>query len=63
MNYFTTTDRRLEQFLYAHFIPFHHQSKDQRGHTVWHYQTSPRFVLVLNEYKKLCKKYANKKEA
>ena len=58
MNWFTTDDRRLEQFLYAHFIPYDHQEKDQRGHTVWYYTRSPRLFSVLDEYKTLCAQYA-----
>ncbi len=57
---FTTTDRRLEQFLYAHFISFDHQTKNRRGRTVWHYTRSPRLFSVLAEYRALCAQFGTK---
>lgn len=35
MKQFITDDRRLEQFLFAHFIPFERQIKNERGLTAW----------------------------
>lgn len=53
MNIFHTSDRRLEQFLYAHFIPFDRQTKDTCGLTVWSYNETPRLRQVIAEYKVL----------
>ena len=37
MEQFITDDRKLEQFLFAHFIPFERQIKNERGLTAWVY--------------------------
>lgn len=37
MKQFITDDRRLEQFLFAHFIHFERQIKNERGLTAWIY--------------------------
>lgn len=45
MKLFETIDRRLEQFLFVHYIPFESQYKNERGLTVWRYTPSPRLFL------------------
>lgn len=55
----TTTDRRLEQFLFAHYIFFRKQSKDDRGYTVWHYVLSPRLLRTVAEYRSLTQRYGH----
>ena len=62
MNLFNTSDRRLEQFLYAHFIPFEHQSKDLLGYTIWSYLDTPRLRQIIDEYIALIAEYAMKKD-
>lgn len=57
MSIFHTSDRRLEQFLYAHFIPFERQSKDLQGQTVWSYPETPRLKQVVAEYSALIAEY------
>ena len=47
MKQFITDDRRLEQFLFAHFIPFERQIKNERGLTAWVYTESPRLFHVI----------------
>ena len=53
MNEFHTADRRLEQFLFAHFIPFKTQTKDVQGYTIWSYADTPRLRDVVAEYQTL----------
>ena len=53
MKQFITDDRRLEQFLFARFIPFERQIKNERGLTAWVYTESPRLFHVIAEYKAL----------
>ena len=50
MKQFITDDRRLEQFLFAHFIPFERQIKNERGLTAWVYIEGPRLFHVIAEY-------------
>lgn len=57
---FTTTNRKLEQFLYMHKIMFARFSKSEDGMTVWEYERTPELEAVVAEYKKL---YFMKKEA
>ena len=57
MKQFITDDRRLEQFLFAHFIPFERQIKNERGLTAWVYTESPRLFHVIAEYKALCAQF------
>ena len=57
MKQFITDDRRLEQFLFAHFIPFERQIKNERGLTAWVYIESPRLFHVIAEYKALCAQF------
>lgn len=59
MMHFTTADRRLEQFLYAHFIPFDSQGKNGSGYTVWHYGLSPRLLRTVAEYRSLTQRYGH----
>ena len=49
---FTTSDRTLEQFLYAHHIRFIKQQKIN-GKTHWTYPWSPEVVRLLDEYNNL----------
>lgn len=56
---FSTTDRKLEQFLYAHFIPFDNQSKNMHGLNVWHYTKTPRLLRTVREYKTLNEQFGN----
>lgn len=58
MTQFETSDRRLEQFLHAHFIRFDAQKKDDRGYTVWRYSDTPRLQEVVTEYKTLVARYS-----
>lgn len=48
-----TSDRLLEQFLYAHRISFDSQHK-RNGKTNWHYSVNARLLDVLHEYFELC---------
>ena len=57
MKPFVTTDRRLEQFLFAHFIPFERQFKTERRLTAWVYAESPRLFHVIEEYEALCAQF------
>lgn len=50
---FYVTNRKLEQFLYAHRIDFLGQKKTASGRTCWIYIRTPRFNDVLAEYEKL----------
>lgn len=54
---FSTTDRKLEQFLYAHFIPFDSQSRNARGFNVWHYAATPRLLRTVREYRILSERF------
>lgn len=54
---FSTTDRKLEQFLYAHFILFDRQSKNARGLNVWHYAATPRLLRTVREYRGLSERF------
>ena len=47
------TDRRLENFLYAHRVDFIAQTKDRSGKTVWIYLDTERFREVVAEYRLL----------
>lgn len=49
---FTTSDRALEQFLYAHHVRFIDQKK-VNGKTHWTYPWSPQVVRLLDEYDSL----------
>lgn len=51
--YFETSNRKLEQFLHAHLIPFLYQYKNEDFLTVWVYEKTPRLTLVLQEYRDL----------
>lgn len=57
MKQFITDDRRLEQFLFAHFIPFERQIKNDRGLTAWVYTESSRLFHVVAEYEALCAQF------
>ena len=57
MKQFITDDRRLEQFLFAHFIPFERQIKNERGLTAGGYTESPRLFHVIAEYEVLCARF------
>lgn len=61
MKEFHTSDRRLEQFLYAHFIPFERQTKDLQGYTIWSYLETPRVKQIVDEYSALIAEYSMKK--
>ncbi len=60
MKHFITDDRRLEQFLFAHFIPFERQIKNERGLMAWVYTENPRLIQVVEEYRTLCREFMNK---
>lgn len=62
MNRFLTDDRKLEQFLFAHDVPFDDQTKDDRGHTIWHYAVTQWLLHVILEYYALCERRSLKKE-
>lgn len=49
-----TSNRALEQFLYAHRIPFHTQRKEN-GMTHWVYPVEPRLLEIVREYLNLYK--------
>lgn len=57
MKLFSTDERRLEQFLYAHLIRFDSQRKDARGYTVWEYIITPRLLRVVQEYRDMMTEY------
>lgn len=60
MKQFITDDRRLEQFLFAHFIHFERQIKNERGLTAWIYTESRYLLQVVEKYRALCKKFMKK---
>ena len=62
MKQFITDDRRLEQFLFAHVIPFERQIKNERGLTAWVYTETPRLVQVVEEYRTLCREFMSKSD-
>ena len=55
MNEYQTSNRRVEQFLFAHFIPFDRQFKDEQGLTVWVYPRTREVMSVVHEYEQLCR--------
>lgn len=55
MNEYCTSNRRLEQFLYAHFISFDRQYKNEQGLTVWAYHRTRELMMVVHEYEQLCR--------
>lgn len=56
METYRTSSRRLEQFLYAHFIHFIAQQRNLAGNTVWIYERTPRLLDTLKEYSELCRR-------
>lgn len=50
---FSTCNRNLEGFMYAHRINFLFQRKNEDGITFWTYLKDERFMEVLAEYKSL----------
>lgn len=48
--YFTTTNRKLENFLYLHKIHHVGQYKNDDSMNAWVYLVTPRFKEVLEEY-------------
>lgn len=61
MKLFETIDRRLEQFLFVHYIPFESQYKNERGLTVWRYTPSPRLFCTVQEYQRLKARYEKRR--
>lgn len=61
MKLFETTDRRLEQFLFVHYIPFEAQYKNESGLTVWRYTPSPRLFCKVQEYQRLKARYEKRR--
>lgn len=61
MKLFETTDRRLEQFLFVHYIPFESQYKNECGLTVWRYTPSPRLFCTVQEYQQLKARYEKRR--
>lgn len=51
--YFTTTNRKLENFLYLHKIYHVGQHKSEDGMTTWVYLSTPRFKEVLDEFRSI----------
>lgn len=49
--YFTTTNRRLEQFLFVHDIRHERWYKDPDGLTVWVYPQNEEVSHVVNEFR------------
>lgn len=56
MNVFETSNRKLEQFLFAHFIRHESWYKSDDEMTVWVYQDTPELRAVVAEYKELVSK-------
>lgn len=52
-NTFSTTNRRLEQFLFIHKIHFLYHRKNEDGMTSWTYAVNDEFTEVLQEYKRI----------
>lgn len=50
-NYFETTNRKLENFLYMHGIFAEKMSKSEDGLTVWGYRRTDYFEEIFNEFK------------
>ena len=51
MNTITTTNRKLEQFFYAHGVDFADCTKDEDGVTVWSYEDNPENQRILREFR------------
>ena len=50
---FETTNRRLEQFLFAHFIRYSTWYKGADGMTVWVYPSTAEVMRVVAEFRAL----------
>ena len=53
MNTFETCNRKLEQFLFAHFIRHESWYKNEDNLTVWVYPDTPNVRKVVAEYRTL----------
>lgn len=53
MNTFETSNRKLEQFLFAHFIRYKSWYKSDDNMTVWVYDDTPEVKKVVAEYRAL----------
>lgn len=62
-NAFTTTNRKLEQFLYMHGIRFDHWTKDLDGITIWVYENTPETMRVVEEFRDINARKAVRKYA
>lgn len=47
---FETSNRLLEQFLFAHEIRFNSFFQDKDGMTYWQYTVTPRLERIVDEY-------------
>lgn len=55
MRTYRTTSRRLEEFLFAHFIKFKEQYRNLSGDTVWVYEDTRKLRDTIWEYGELLK--------
>lgn len=51
MNPIITTNRKLEQFFYAHGVEFTTCSRNEDGMTVWTYERTPETEHILAEFR------------
>lgn len=50
---FTTSNRKLEQFLYCHDVHFVSWNKDIDGYTVWTYRSTPELLRIVEEFRQI----------
>lgn len=62
-NIFETTNRQLEQFLYAHDIFHSGWYKDEYGMTTWIYPDTVEVKHVVAEYREICKRRVARRAA
>lgn len=58
---FKTSNRRLEQFLYAHEIYFISCDKTSDNMTVWTYMQTPELDRVVNEWRSIVARHLQKR--
>lgn len=51
MDTITTTNRKLEQFFYAHGVDFMECTRNEDGMTVWTYDRTPENERIVEEFK------------
>lgn len=59
-NIFTTTSRKLEQFLYVHGIQHESWHKNEDGMTAWVYTLNPETRRIIDEYREIIRRREGK---